>query len=110
MPTINKPQKKPYKRHITKDQYNHSSAVYYNNHRWKNLRNWYISNHPLCIDCMANGISTPAEHVHHLIPFMSGTTDNERWQLLLDPDNLVSLCKDCHHKRHNIMRAEKRLL
>ena len=105
MPTINKPQKKPYRRK-TKEQYNRSSAVYYNNVRWKKLRNWYISQHPLCIDCLAEGRTTAAEHIHHCIPFMSGNTDNERWQLLLDPNNLVPLCKEHHEERHRLMRCE----
>ena len=75
-------------------------AKYYNSKYWKILRNQFIREHPLCYDCILEGRSTPAEEVHHLIPFYSGKDDNERWNLLLDPNNLVSLCIKHHHMRH----------
>lgn len=73
---------------------------YYNSKYWKSLRNSFIAQHPLCQLCSINGRSVPAEHVHHKRFFMSGKDDNERWNLLLDPDNLMSLCTSCHNKIH----------
>lgn len=102
MPTINR------KQNIAKAvPYVHGDAdgaKYYNSKYWKNLRNQFIREHPLCYDCILEGKSTPAEECHHIRPFYSGETDEERWRLLLDPENLVSLCQRCHHRRHTEMR------
>ena len=51
--------------------------------------------------CLNKDISRPAQHVHHKKEFLKGSTDEERWKLLLDYDNLQSLCLDCHHKVHH---------
>lgn len=83
---------------------------YYQDRRWKRLREWQITNHPICYDCMMNGRSVPAEHVHHVIPFSKGQTEEERIALLLDPDNIVSLCKNCHDKRHKLLNSENNSL
>lgn len=77
---------------------------YYGDKRWKLLRNWYIQLHPLCEECLFNGRSVPAEHVHHRIPFGSGTTEEERFRLLLDINNLESVCQECHQKIHNELK------
>lgn len=97
MPYIYKPKRKetiPYKHEDRGD------SKYYNSKYWKKLRTQYIQEHPICHDCMLEGISRPAEEVHHLTSFMNGKTDEERWDLLLDPNNLVSLCIKHHHERH----------
>lgn len=97
MPTINLKRNtvKPIKWSVNQ------SAPFYNSLVWKKLRNAYISQHPLCERCMLNGISRPAEQVHHIKEFMSGQNDDERWQLLSDSNNLMSLCKECHREIHN---------
>lgn len=46
-----------------------------------------------CRDCGRAG----ALQVHHIVPIEAGGTD--------DLDNLRSLCKDCHHKRHRRPRS-----
>jgi len=83
-------------------------AKYYNSKYWKNLRNAFIREHPLCYDCALEGKSTPAEEVHHKIAWSTGKTEDEKWNLLLDPDNLVSLCIKHHHERHKIMNRGRR--
>lgn len=81
---------------------NNKSAIYYNSMQWRNLRNYYIHTHPLCERCYnIYGRSVPAEEVHHKKEFLKGQTEQERWQLLTDPDNLMSLCSACHHEIHN---------
>lgn len=97
MPTINRKARQP-----KQIKYNHNkeAAKYYNSKLWNNLRNRYIREHPLCENCNHYNIVKPAEHVHHIRPFMRGLTDQERWQLLLDEDNLKSLCIACHHEEH----------
>lgn len=80
---------------------------YYGDKRWKQLREWQIRTHPLCQDCLFEGRSVPAEEVHHIRAFGDGKTEEEKWSLLLDPSNVVSLCKKCHDKRHAILKQQK---
>lgn len=101
MPYIYKPHKHISIPYIKEDS---DSSKYYNSKYWKRLRNTYIIHHPLCEDCMLEGISTAADEVHHIKPFMSVKDDTERWNLLLDPNNLVSLCLRHHHERHKQLK------
>ena len=103
MPYINK---KPKKERVKHSKRSNNSQIFYNDIRWKRLRNWYIKQTPLCEECLKNGISTPAEHIHHKIPFMSGKDTEDKWRLLLDPLNLEALCIDCHHKIHEELRVK----
>jgi len=100
MPTINKNSTRNKPIRWTTD----NSAKYYGSKAWKDLRNAYITQHPLCENCLLEGRSTAAEEVHHKKPFLTGITDDDKWMLLLDPFNLTSLCKECHKKIHNQMR------
>ncbi len=107
MPTINKlhkvrEKKVPYKHDGKK------GAIFYNTKQWHNLRNRYIKEHPFCELCEQRGIVRLAEEVHHKEEFLKGITDEEKWQLLLDEDNLMSLCSDCHHEIHNDNRKDKK--
>lgn len=77
------------------------SSKYYNSKGWHILRNSYIRKHPLCELCKSKGIITPADHVHHIKEFLNGYTDEERWCLLLDESNLMSVCCKCHRELHN---------
>lgn len=104
MPYIYKPKRKetiPYKHEDRGDN------TYYNSKYWKKLRTQYIQEHPICELCALEGKSVPADEVHHRHFFMLGNTDEERWDLLLDPNNLMSLCKDCHHKVHTYANKKK---
>lgn len=82
-------------------RHNNKWSKYYHNKQWKLLREWYISSHPLCEVCLFKGRSVPAEEVHHRIPFSQGETMEEKYELLLDPDNLQSVCRKCHMDIHN---------
>lgn len=104
MPTI---VKKPTKQKIEYKQLPNTNK-YYSSKYWKHLRQSFITQHPLCYDCLLKGISRPAEHIHHVIPFERGITDEEKWDLLLDPNNLVSLCQECHTQRHIELGSFKR--
>ncbi len=97
MPTI--PRLKDTK-HVDRQKPIIQSSNYYNKKGWKLLRNSYIRLHPLCERCLESGITTAAEEVHHKIPFMTGMTEEQRIGLLLDPNNLMSVCRDCHLKIH----------
>ena len=77
----------------------------YNNTEWRKLRDTYIKEHPLCEDCLNEGKVVPAEDVHHIrSPFQNGECNKA---LLLDYNNLMALCKQCHNKRHNPNQAPK---
>lgn len=56
---------------------------------------------PLCEECEKQGRITPADDVHHTISFMSTDDPLERLRLAFDFDILMSLCDECHAKKHN---------
>lgn len=91
-------------KHEIQERRNNKWNVFYQDRRWKKLRHWQITNHPLCHDCMLEGRSVPAEEAHHIKPFSQGKTMEEKFELLLNPNNIVSLCKKCHDKRHAILK------
>ncbi len=55
---------------------------------WKRIRDRYIKSHPLCEECKKQGLLTPAEEVHHILPLSKGGGN--------ETSNLMSLCKSCH--------------
>lgn len=73
----------------------------YNHRRWRELKNIKLDLNPLCEECLRDGYITPAEDVHHIISFMSVTNTTARYRLAYDINNLQSLCKQCHQKKHN---------
>lgn len=98
MPTINKQR---IREKQVQYRHNNVSAQYYNTSAWRNLRNYYIKRHPLCEECMKNGKVKAAEEVHHIKEFLRGKTDEERYLLLTDESNLMSVCRKCHMKIHS---------
>lgn len=98
MPTINKQR---IREKQVQYRHNNVSAQYYNTSAWRNLRNYYIKRHPLCEECMKNGKVKAAEEVHHIKEFLRGKTDEERYLLLTDESNLMSVCRKCHIKIHS---------
>lgn len=98
MPTINKQEKKsrPTERKETDMRKLRQKA--YQNKEWRKLREVYMHEHPLCDECLKKGKVTPATDVHHKkSPFKGGEVN---YNLLLDYDNLESVCKDCHGAIH----------
>lgn len=61
--------------------------------RWRRLRAFHIAHNPLCADCLAEGRTTPATDVHHIV---KRSVDPHAE---MDRDNLVSLCRACHSTR-----------
>lgn len=111
MPTINQPKKerKKYKTNNKSERRKLRQSMY-NTPQWKSLTKWYKQHNPLCEMCAKKGKTTPVEAVHHIeSPFIDGLTDEERWDRLLDIDNLMSVCVDCHLEIHGIKdpRLEK---
>lgn len=59
---------------------------------WKRIRDKYVSEHPLCEICLAEGRLVEVNEVHHKVPLAEGGTH--------DKSNLISLCKSCHSRIH----------
>ena len=66
----------------------------YNTRRWRNLRNHFLSKHPLCKLCEEKHIYKPATVVDHIIPMANG---GDPWR----EDNLQALCNRCHAIKTN---------
>lgn len=98
MPTIYKPQNK---RNNTGNSYDAERRRIYNSERWKRLRAWKFICNPLCEECLKNNLIIRAEDIHHIKSFMSTDDPEERIRLAFDYENLQSLCKKCHQKKHN---------
>ena len=111
MAQINKPQRTTKKRKTNnKSERRKERQSMYNSKCWKELSRWYRKEHPLCECCLKKGKTTPVEAVHHIkSPFRSELSEEEKWDLLLDIDNLMSVCVDCHLEIHGLKdsRLEK---
>lgn len=83
-----------------KKEHNLEWNRYYQDKIYMQNKKIYKQNHPLCEDCLKEGIIKPAEHLHHITEFSLGKTEDKRFELLRDINNFVCLCLECHKKRH----------
>jgi 5-methylcytosine-specific restriction protein A len=60
---------------------------------WRRLRSIVLANNPLCADCKAQGYTTLANEVHHVVKVQDDPSRR------LDVSNLMPLCKACHSAR-----------
>ena len=68
----------------------------YNDKRWETKRQTILRRDEyLCRECGRYGKRVDAKHVHHIIPL------DERPDLKLESDNLISLCRECHNAMHD---------
>jgi 5-methylcytosine-specific restriction endonuclease McrA len=65
---------------------------WYNRAAWKRLRAVKLRSHPLCARCLERGLTTPAEHVHHVEDLADAPG------LAFEAANLESLCPPCHSR------------
>lgn len=79
---------------------------FYRSQAWKDTRrNYKQSVGGLCERCLAKGIITPAEIVHHKTPL---TADNVKdLNISLSWKNLEALCRQCHAEVHDEMYADR---
>jgi len=61
---------------------------------WQKIRDAKLRQDPLCEACMRAGRTTPAQVVHH-------RDENQRNNA---PENLESMCRDCHKRHHGRKR------
>ena len=98
MPKINKLEKKPRNTERKDTDMRELRRKAYNNTAWRKMRDTYMKEHPICEKCLEKGKITPAVDIHHKrSPFQGGEVN---YALLLDYDNLMALCKDCHGEIH----------
>lgn len=72
------------------------SYTFYHSNEWQELRmNALVRDSGLCQDCKLMNKVTPAEQVHHIVAIKNA------WDKRFNINNLISLCKNCHNKRHN---------
>lgn len=72
---------------------------FYKSKQWQTVRETAIRrDRYLCVDCLRRDMITPAEEVHHIIELTPENINDP--SISLNLDNLVSLCRECHQKRH----------
>ena len=62
-------------------------------HSWRKARSDFLQKHPLCEDCMKEGIYTQATDLHHRMKA------KEHPHLFYDDRYWMPLCHSCHSKR-----------
>lgn len=70
------------------------SKRFYDSKLWKQQRLYAL--HRDCYQCADCG--GQAEEVHHIVELTAANIND--YSIALDLNNLVSLCHDCHTKRH----------
>lgn len=72
------------------------SEKFYKSKKWKSKRQLILRRDEyLCRECKRYGKITPATTVHHILPI------EQRPDLKLNSQNLISLCNECHNKMHD---------
>lgn len=90
-----------------RQRHNEKWDRYYAMPAWRKLRDYWKLLNPLCRECLFEGRSVPADHVHHKVPWSWFTLEEDRIKCLTDPDNLVSLCRHHHLEVHqNLVKPD----
>jgi|TARA_R110000824_G_scaffold238460_1_gene427248 5-methylcytosine-specific restriction endonuclease McrA len=92
---------KPFETKGTKKNYVSDNHKFYVSKEWKTLRNFYISEFPLCKWCEEEGITNKADIVDHIKEIKDGGSK-------LDQSNLMSLCHKHHSQKTNWERAKRK--
>lgn len=75
------------------------SKSFYNTNSWKECREAYAKyKRHLCEDCLAKGLYTPGEIVHHIINLTPENINDPN--ITLNFDNLRLVCRRCHAEEH----------
>lgn len=70
-----------------------SAAARGYDYQWQKFRILYLAEHPLCMDCLSEGMTTAATDVHHKKKLA------EHPELKYEDVNLRALCSPCHDRR-----------
>lgn len=72
---------------------------FYSGIAWQQCRDAYAKNKSyLCERCLAKGLYTPGEIVHHKIPLAPDNIHD--FDVSLNWDNLELVCRECHAEEH----------
>ena len=71
---------------------------FYKSTQWKKCRSAYWSTHPICERCLAQGVITPTEIIHHKVYLTPENMNNA--ELAYGFDNLEALCREHHNQEH----------
>lgn len=85
---------KTYNREVRHNQDNIRYARFYASTQWRKARRSKLAQQPLCEECLRQGYVRQATIVHHKKEL------KDDWDKRLDPDNLESICQECHNKKH----------
>lgn len=81
------------------------AKAFYNSKAWLDTRQWVLHRDGMiCRECIKRGRVVPAVEVHHIIHLTADNINDK--QISLNPDNLISLCYECHKKEHEEDRAK----
>lgn len=69
--------------------------IYYDDPRWKKMSSELRKEKPGCTLC-----GKPSKDVHHLLKFADQFEEDNKYHLLLDKENCICLCKECHNAIH----------
>ncbi|MFR8915662.1 MAG: HNH endonuclease, partial [Oscillospiraceae bacterium] len=61
--------------------------------KWRRARKRFLRSHPLCANCLSQGVLTPATVVDHIVPHRGDRA------LFWDEKNWQPLCKSCHDRK-----------
>ena len=61
--------------------------------KWRRARKRFLRSHPLCANCLSQGVLTPATVVDHIVPHRGDH------RLFWDEQNWQPLCKACHDRK-----------
>lgn len=83
-------------------RYSNDFNDFYHSSEWKTVRLQVLERDSyLCQPCKRAGRITPAKTVDHIEPLRTN------WSRRLDPDNLETICRQCHNAKH-IERTQTR--
>ena len=83
----------------TKNQQRDKAEIY-NSREWKALRIEKLRANPICEMCEKERVVRSSRCVHHIIPIETAKTKQHMRELAFNPNNLMSLCFECHAKIH----------
>ena len=75
------------------------AKAFYKSKAWQACRDSYMASRSyLCEDCLARGVYTPAEIVHHVIELTPENIKDP--EVALSWSNLRAVCRECHAAAH----------
>ena len=100
MPTRPEKRKRPWVQERKPQQRAINMDWFYQDYRWRRFSKRYKERHPLCIDCEAEGITTPTDVTDHIVRYVEGGSG-------FDLDNLNDKDFEPRCNKHHNSRSGK---